>query len=336
MVLRFDDGTLEEHLTSIPINASLPLACWVILMLEYFGTFSEEVEFIWPAKWGLVKILYFLDRFVPLLVLPLIVAYNITDRPTPDACRAFFAIPGVGLVLCIFLAEGLLYLRVVALSGRSKRMIAFIVANGVITMGACFALMARYILLATWDIERPAGFPGCKGVFPNGTIVMITYALTLYSGILVMALCIYYGFKKYWTNKPSHMIKIFYRDGTMYFIALTVMAISNLLIAANLPAKFRFLMTSFQTVMHSSLSIRMVLHLKKSARSEMGLGSTRAPAPFGPHNNSHSHTTTDYVQQRTVDVQLVDIQKTIDIHRSTAPPTPAFKKPVMYRQSLDP
>ncbi|TFK20546.1 hypothetical protein FA15DRAFT_673391 [Coprinopsis marcescibilis] len=276
-MLEIGGVSVEDHLWGGRIMVDLPLACWVILLLEYLDTFRLEVELIWPAKWGLVKLLYVLDRFLPFVILPFVGFYNITANPSSDFCRILFAIPCMGIIACIFIAEAILYLRVFALSGRSRTILVVILINGIVVVATCCALLARYIALATWDIPRPPGVSGCKGTFTDGKLVMIGYGTTLYSGILVAVLCVYFGIRLYWSRRPGRIITIFYRDGTMYFIALSVMSITNVVIAANLPTGFRFLMAPFQGVLTSSLSIRMVLRLRQGAREDMGLTTVKVP-----------------------------------------------------------
>ncbi|KAH6902710.1 hypothetical protein BKA70DRAFT_1434313 [Coprinopsis sp. MPI-PUGE-AT-0042] len=118
--------------------------------------------------------------------------------------------------------------------------------------------------------------PGCFGQFTNnGQLVMIGYAFLLYSVVATMVLCIYFGVRMFWSSRQSPLIKIFYRDGTFYFVVLALMSVANGVAAVFLPAGYRFILAPPQAVLHSTLSIRMVLHLRQQARCEMGLSTVR-------------------------------------------------------------
>ncbi|KAH7907898.1 hypothetical protein BJ138DRAFT_1069691 [Hygrophoropsis aurantiaca] len=47
------------------------LACLVLLVLDYFITFGKEVEFFWRGAWTLSRILFFLNRYLPLGIMGL-------------------------------------------------------------------------------------------------------------------------------------------------------------------------------------------------------------------------------------------------------------------------
>ncbi|EAU80630.2 hypothetical protein CC1G_10197 [Coprinopsis cinerea okayama7 len=140
-------------------------------------------------------------------------------------------------------------------------------------------LLGRYVFLGTWEVTTQPTPPGCFSSLPEGQLIMIAYVLVLYSGFMTMILCLYYGFRMYWTERETgRLIKIFYRDGAIYFVILSAMSIANAVAALFLPSRYRFLLAPPQAVAHSTLSIRMILHLREGARKQMGFGTNEPRA----------------------------------------------------------
>ncbi|EAU89002.2 hypothetical protein CC1G_10698 [Coprinopsis cinerea okayama7 len=198
-------------------------------LAEYIQTLELEVSLVWPSPWNHVKIVYFLNRLVPFMII---------------ICGIYW-----GVALSILISELILYFRVYALSGRGRVIKHFIVINGVLIWASSLALVGKYLELGTWTTyESNSRILGCTTSSTSANhsqLIMISYAILLYSGIAMMVLSVYYGLRGYWRSKHSPLVKVFYRDGTFYFIALTVMATLNGVAAILLPWQYRFLMATY-------------------------------------------------------------------------------------------
>lgn len=265
-----------SELLSIVGNNIVAVVSLTLLVAEYFHTLELEVDVIWTAPWNLVKGLYFADRILPFLVIPFVLVYNLMPYPTSKQCTVIFSIPWIGITLCILLSEAILYVRLYALSGHARWTLLVILINGSAIFIVCSVLLIFYLARGSWGPSQFPSNPGCVGQFTdNGQLVMIGYAFLLYSVVATMLLCMYFGIRLFWSSRQSPLIKIFYRDGTFYFVVLALMSISNGIVALFLPARYRFILAPPQAVLHSTLSIRMVLHLRQQARCEMGLSTVR-------------------------------------------------------------
>ncbi|KAH6903089.1 hypothetical protein BKA70DRAFT_1228233 [Coprinopsis sp. MPI-PUGE-AT-0042] len=142
------------------------------------------------------------------------------------------------------------------------------------TAGHCTSVgVGSCILLAEGGRSRhPASPYGCTIISINTKYIAVTYSMFLYSGI---------GFTNYRRIQDYPLLKVFYQDGILYFVALAVMAIVNALTAVRLPG-INFSLDhsvddSSQAAVHSILVTRMVLHLKQQA----GLGMDHTTEPKG-------------------------------------------------------
>ncbi|KAG2019767.1 hypothetical protein CC2G_005175 [Coprinopsis cinerea AmutBmut pab1-1] len=260
-----------DHVFSAQWNVRVFVAGATFLLAEYIQTLELEVSLVWPSPWNHVKIVYFLNRLVPFMIIICGIYYNLSTHLMSNLeCRALFSIGCWGVALSILISELILYFRVYALSGRGRVIKHFIVINGVLIWASSLALVGKYLELGTWTTyESNSRILGCTTSSTSANhsqLIMISYAILLYSGIAMMVLSVYYGLRGYWRSKHSPLVKVFYRDGTFYFIALTVMATLNGVAAILLPWQYRFLMATPQVVIHTTLSTRMTLHLREAGQ----------------------------------------------------------------------
>ncbi|KAH6916239.1 hypothetical protein BKA70DRAFT_1255100 [Coprinopsis sp. MPI-PUGE-AT-0042] len=269
----------QQHLQKATTDANLrTVFALTIIILEYFENFEGEVALIWPSKWSLVKFFYFANRLLPLFVLPFGIAYSTVaqSNATPVVCAFIFGNAGIGAALCMCISEVILYLRLYALSGRQRWVKNFIVANGILIFVVCGGALSTYT-------GGPSQFPGFFGCFgkpnTNAPFIMVAYLTILYSGLMTVVLCAYFGTRRYWQSRESRLVVLFYRDSMQYFVVLAAMSITNLAALLTLPPGFKFVVAHPQAMMHSVLATRMVLHLKGEARVGMGFDNGNGTSP---------------------------------------------------------
>ncbi|TFK22972.1 hypothetical protein FA15DRAFT_595148 [Coprinopsis marcescibilis] len=252
------------------------------ILLEYFQTFTLEATLIWPIKWNYIKYVFFVNRYLPFVVVAHVIYYNVAPGPlTPHDCKILFSVPAMGIAVGILVADVLLYIRLYALSGRSRLIQLFLIGNLASVVIVCVTSFALYLVAGKWipttDPERVV----CLGQSSGGTYVMICYATLLYSAVVTMGLSLWYGLRLYRVSRNNRLIKILYRDGSFYFVTIAVFSIANGLVAMLAPARYRFLLAVPQGVLHNILSTRMILHLRETARAEMGFHTTNGGHIYG-------------------------------------------------------
>jgi hypothetical protein len=129
-------------------------------------------------------------------------------------------------------------------------------------------LNTEALQLGSKEVE---GVSGCRTLHASNLLVVTGYGTLLYSGLsefwilffcvhfqltqiflAAMILSIFFGVRAYWASRRSHLLQVFYRDGTFYFIVLagntlsspslpkphiafTVMSVGNAIAALFLP-----------------------------------------------------------------------------------------------------
>ncbi|KAH6902488.1 hypothetical protein BKA70DRAFT_1435216 [Coprinopsis sp. MPI-PUGE-AT-0042] len=161
-------------------------------------------------------------------------------------------------------SETLLFMRVYALSGSNRYMGAFL---AILWTGIFCGLMVN--VYQTTKVLEFLEFPfrdhACLAKPVASQLCLgLPFFLILAEQAVVMVLCIYYGLNKHW-SAYSRLIRTFSRDGTYYFIAISLMSVANVAFNLTFPGKFQHYFGPPQGVVQSALASRLVLHLRQRA-----------------------------------------------------------------------
>ncbi|KAH6893794.1 hypothetical protein BKA70DRAFT_1440126 [Coprinopsis sp. MPI-PUGE-AT-0042] len=223
---------------------------------EYFQTLPLEVELIWPDQWNLMKILFILNRYGSLVAT--LFAYTLeaaTKSTSFRLCRAGVISQGsqcaskteilqltafklVVIGLNLSWSETLLFMRVYALSGSNRYVGAFLCTlwTGIfcgITINFYYTTKVVEFLEFPWPGQACLAKP-----IANTLRLGFPFFVILAEQAVVMVLCIYYGLNKHWSSR-SRLARTFSRDGTYYFIAISIMSVANVTFNLAFPGKFQ-------------------------------------------------------------------------------------------------
>ncbi|KAH6902713.1 hypothetical protein BKA70DRAFT_623291 [Coprinopsis sp. MPI-PUGE-AT-0042] len=270
---RSEHEVLLEDIENVHANLSVALVCLVLWFCEFFHTLPTEASFIWRSDWGLSKMLYFANRMVPLVFLPFMMAALVIRDPSPKQCQGLYGVVFVGNIVTIAFAEAILYLRLYALSGCRRGMRIFLIVNWTAVFIWINVFISLYVARQPWDsAPQTSSVGGCRVVSlgPLPIYIVLVAAGVMYNGIVTMGLSIYFGWKHYWGLTTTPFMRLFFRDGMIYFGGCTAMTILNAIGALSLPEPYAFIFGPVQGLVHSVLATRMVLLVKERARQDMG------------------------------------------------------------------
>ncbi|KAJ2929053.1 hypothetical protein H1R20_g8045, partial [Candolleomyces eurysporus] len=125
---------------------------------HYSTTLDDEVNRIWPEKWGTGKILFLVTRYA---MLGSVVFDFLRDRPLYvmlplKMCKASLLLINLMPFLSIIAAEASLWLCMYALLGAKRRYLAILMAIFATFAISCLVLML--IELTSWKAVRPIDF----------------------------------------------------------------------------------------------------------------------------------------------------------------------------------
>ncbi|KAF9465487.1 hypothetical protein BDZ94DRAFT_1307090 [Collybia nuda] len=227
------------------------IASFAVLVYDYFQTLELEVELIWKSTWSIGKVVFLLARYPTFVDVPLILYYTLNQGMSYDTCSVVNAATSWSTAVGIGMAEVILLLRTYALWNNNRKSI-YTPAVIVLTM-----------FLRSVQHGAPP-LPIIRGCYPvsGSNILFADFVLIMLYESTVMALTIWIGIKRY-LHSRSRLVKTLYQDGVSYFVYVIV------LLAC--PPEYVDLLNTFQRVMHSLLSTRILLHVRDTAQAQTPL-----------------------------------------------------------------
>ncbi|TFK21427.1 hypothetical protein FA15DRAFT_707258 [Coprinopsis marcescibilis] len=238
-----------------------------VLVIDYIGTIHLEIRHVWSAPWSPIKALFLLARYSAFLDVAFIVRYNLISKAdlSAETCRLFHSLGVATVLVTVALAEGVLFIRVYALSARNKVLMACLMTQFVLVHAGEFALMSVLIKTTGFDIiPGIADFIGCTPLPPpNSSMILrlIFGLLVLNATVLVMLMC-WLGIRRFRNTRVSNLVAVFFRDGLGYFLVIASIAVVNIIANSRITAS-NFILAESQGVFHAILACRLVLHLRE-------------------------------------------------------------------------
>ncbi|KAH6899526.1 hypothetical protein BKA70DRAFT_1406347 [Coprinopsis sp. MPI-PUGE-AT-0042] len=273
----------------LSLTALSALAVWVV---EYFQTLDQEITLIWPTPWSTVKGLYILNRYLVVIPICLCIYLCLADYGTsstdsggsmslPHSCR----VPSLNPQMW----TAMLFLRVWALAGRSKKIIIFLFAFLSVILSCSLASHILFFLSMEYAPSPAHSITKCVLMASRDRLLTYAFAFIVTEQpnhrslffIVIMSICIYLGKRRH-LGTQSPLIRIFFLDGGVYFVVLTLI---------DTPNGFQFVFAAHQGVFHSTLTNRMFLNLRKLAAQDRGAATDLVSRELALLNIGTAHTT---------------------------------------------
>ncbi|TFK24193.1 hypothetical protein FA15DRAFT_656154 [Coprinopsis marcescibilis] len=250
------------------------------------------VKYIWAAPWSLVKVLFLLTRYLAFVEVGFMVAYMFEGRVglSPVICEVYFGIGGLTIVASIALAEAIFFVRVYAISNRSRAMFLYLTFQWAAIHIAQFVLMGfitRNLESRALDDLTPMtdqdndDFTAVLGrCFPGPRLRALTlatalFALPVLSGTTLVGIMMYLGFKKFRHVRATALTTIYFRDGLVYYVVLAGLSIVNIGLCLSIVAPTNIVLGEFQGVLYTILSCRLVLNLRQGPYPDSRSGAAK-------------------------------------------------------------
>ncbi|PVF96079.1 hypothetical protein CPB86DRAFT_816676 [Serendipita vermifera] len=222
---------LVEGARNMAIGRWCSAAAVTILFHDTIITFGDEVEFLWPKKWGYIKIIIYLNRCITFsftLTWSLMQANVLTF--TNLGCKVLFSITSLVAAVSFALANWIMLARTMTLYRKTKpfrySMISFYFA--MVTGSVILATLSLSELLIKGNILYVAPFKVC-GIAFRPTLYGYIYFPAL---ILEAAICFLTVVKTYQKATDMHRSKsnlflVLYRDGVAYYVIVVALRTYN-------------------------------------------------------------------------------------------------------------
>ncbi|KAF9530335.1 hypothetical protein CPB83DRAFT_850726 [Crepidotus variabilis] len=208
---------LEINQTRYVIAAALGLQVY-----EWFAGLEDELRLVHRKGWTLIKILYLLCRYYPLLLWIVIIWAYVADHPKEICDKVVYPVNAI-LAPCQFFSQAVMLMRAFAFSGRNPYVL--------MVLGSCYLLlvgMGIWTFCTQVAVLPPQLFWALNGTgcFPNygdgwmalrlGYTMLAAILMDLLSLIVVAFYCV--------TNKSRHvsLARYFFSQGLISFILVVL------------------------------------------------------------------------------------------------------------------
>ncbi|KAH9918714.1 uncharacterized protein BXZ73DRAFT_105112 [Epithele typhae] len=220
------------HASYFYANKCTRVASITFWLLEVLDTLPDEVALVWSAKFSIMKVIYFVNKYALVIdtTLGITVNFAITDTV---ACHAQFQALFYCYNVGILFSEMILMARTMALWEFNKLVVYFLVGASVELVGFSIYASQQLVNHVIWFI-----------------------------GLTLM---------KRWLQpvddhpKAGALFRTIYRDGTFFYIIIFFASMLNLLVIILAPGQLVFTIQMPLRVIHSALCSRVLLNLRKAA-----------------------------------------------------------------------
>ncbi|KAF6744743.1 hypothetical protein DFP72DRAFT_65578 [Ephemerocybe angulata] len=235
---------------------------YALVIADFFETFPDEVRLMWPGPWSIPKVLFFSVRYCTLAIIVIQGFEGFRTPYTVLACRKLFTISGMTCTAVIFGSEGILFFRVYAFSGRSKKMLIYLLCQFIMVQATLLGLILKFLINVQFVRYPFAEMQFCRPVQGENSLIGTAFAILLGNIAVIMVIMGYLAHQKH-RGLKSELLNVFYRDGISYFICLSVMTSVNVFVNFAAAKDFQFLFLEMEIALHGILSTRMILHLRR-------------------------------------------------------------------------
>jgi len=241
----------------------LDLATAFIFFYDYFITLPLEIQYIWRRPWTKVTTLWVFIRYCTLLnglINPLY--HNFSETPSAGNCRMSWHLQTWTIIVVIAVGEVLLIFRTCAIWENSK--------NVALGLGGLFFATVVAAVYGAIKLLMELEFITISNLANQGCIVtkfgpqgVIPYIVLLFYETVILFVTLAKASKQRGGDRRA-IYNAIYRDGLLYYIWLLVVSIGNITAFFTLPGTNASHLTVFHAVMHSLLTSRLVLNIRRA------------------------------------------------------------------------
>ncbi|KAL1941571.1 hypothetical protein VTO73DRAFT_7010 [Trametes versicolor] len=282
-----------HNLTLLDLEKYSGVMSYTLLWLEQLSTFEDEVRYIWPSRWSLMKTVFLINRYSPMIDATLNISMNLYTT-NPNSCKIQTEIFSGTYVIGSFASEAIIMARTLALYDSSYFVVFAMSATGlgivIPSIIICYSFLTK-ITYPDAAILRLIG--GCIPTVEDRP-VWVLYMCLIISETVVVLLTFY----KMWQTHVdkthrSPLVHTMYRDGALYYILLLAVSVLNLCFMLLAPQAASGLIQMPFRIIHSALCSRVLLNLRKVAAklTDMSIEDFRqSRIAFGPGILDRQHS----------------------------------------------
>ncbi|KAI0777638.1 hypothetical protein BD413DRAFT_185303 [Trametes elegans] len=257
------------HMDLLQLIKYAGVASITYIVLDVVETFSDEVDLVWPSRLSGMKIIFYINRYLPVFDVSLGVYILLWVRQ-PKLCAVLWDILVVLYPGGSFVSEVILMVRTVALWNFNRIVLGIMVLNGVIIVVPTASLVPVYIQGLHYPSEDVLEITRCVPSISD-SIGWVFYMSVIISETTVVSLTI---LKHHMTRGRDGalplLLRTLYRDGMGFYCLMLGISVANLLCMLVAPVEISSALQLPHRAIHSTLCSRVLLNLRKAAARSSG------------------------------------------------------------------
>ncbi|KAF9265643.1 hypothetical protein L218DRAFT_986329 [Marasmius fiardii PR-910] len=247
----------------------------VILIYDYFLTLGPEISFVWTrGPWNIGKLLFFLVRYSGFVSGGLLFYVDVSRSIPLQTCPSWMSAGFYSNICVVAIVEFVLGLRVWALWGRSKRIVICLgVTTSVLTTFVVYKLVTQSeetqtafsIVYYRLTGRCPPQYSGNDG-HSGSDMVGLSFIMIIIYEFVVLGLTLLNATS--WSGmygSESDFVNGFISQGMAYNCLILLSSTANVIVRFKLPSAYVNILTYIQLIIHSVLTSRMMLYLRRNA-----------------------------------------------------------------------
>lgn len=261
---------IDSFMRGLRWTRAVGLSGYTLLVWDFLLTFEDELRYIWPTRWSIVKIIFLANRYGNLIGLGIVNAQQtgLFRSSSRSFCFDYTLISTILFFLSYTSIPILVLLRAWALL-RHRRKIAYtLIALFIFNVTVSLSILAYGLVLSGYDAFIMTNIIGtCINFVPSWAWVIWLPGIVLESGVFALTVV---SLQQYSQGSISPLIRTLYRDGITFFAASLFSSVFNIAIWVRYPADPRNLLAIVMCLCVVNVAgQRLVLELRIiNARSE--------------------------------------------------------------------
>ncbi|KZV68351.1 hypothetical protein PENSPDRAFT_610098 [Peniophora sp. CONT] len=311
--------TRVEDAHTVWIHGCLELAALAILYHDYFLTLPREIDRIWRSPLSRPSLVFYLNRYVPVLGDIVITVYSFSDFASEETtCRQFALARQILLLFSQSIVCILLAMRIIALYNRSKGIAVFVIGSGVVLLG-----------IACWSVTGGRSFvledvPGCHvGMdYYTGSHIAVAWIAQAAFDMIIFGLTVYRTLqtRRFHDGRGlllsgSGLLDLVWRDGAIYFVTMALANVANIVTFYLLTDGLRGVLSTFAGCISVTMMSRLMLNLYEAATPASTMNSV--PADLTRTVTMFFTTRLDGLHDEMYEREYEAAPETVDSHGTT-------------------
>ncbi|EJU00433.1 hypothetical protein DACRYDRAFT_100945 [Dacryopinax primogenitus] len=251
------------------------LSSLTLILYDWILTLELELKYIWSPQslWNLGKLLYIITRYLALVDIPVFLTRQIGYGLSVETCVQYYNWTAWSFMVGTCVADLILAIRTWIIWERFHFWLAGLAlvwtATWVITFVALGRVMPTLIFTPIPDPALSRCFlAGASDGLYIGYVVMTVYDTLIFGARFIK------GIDYYRTGSSANLSTVLYRDGLMFSLILALFSVLNMVVLLTTTADLFNLLLAMQRAIHSVLTSRILLHLRRAAGERQAFEST--------------------------------------------------------------